>query len=298
MLNIARILFPTDFSECAEHAYDHARHLARRYDAELHVLNVVALHHEDRNNPMDFLEGEQDVESLYQEEGVRHVYAQTRGIAEAPGIVEYADEHAIDLVVMGTHGRQGLGRLILGSVAEEVIRLASCPVLVVGTGRDSDLRPEMKHVLVTVDFSEFDAVAIAYARELASVYGAQLDVLHVVEEVELPGVYGVEATPMSVPAVRRRVRDELNRFMEKEGADVPYAVHVLEGRPARDISEYAAKLGADLLVIATHGRTGLRRLVMGSVAESAIRTAPCPVLALRVTGRPLFKERATSAAAE
>lgn len=132
------ILFPTDGSDGADTALEHAVDHARRYDATLHLLYVV-----EENVPMSNVGAAELVEAL-REEGTR-IVADARTRAEASGvdavretvetgspyrtILEYADDHAVDLIVMGTHGRRGIDRYLLGSVAERVVRTADCPVL-------------------------------------------------------------------------------------------------------------------------------------------------------------------------
>ena len=146
MLRISNILFPTDFSKCADQALIHALHLAKMSGAVLHKLHAIVLHDENPHNPAHHVGNvtlvHQNLKDLanakmvsamvpYKDAGIRIKMVQERGIAPAEVTLEYARDHDIDLIVMGTHGRRGLGHLFLGSVAEEVVRLADCPVLTV-----------------------------------------------------------------------------------------------------------------------------------------------------------------------
>ena len=294
MLTIRTILFPTDFSDCAEHAFAQAAALAARYDAAVHVLNVIVPHHEDPDNPMNYLQDldlsltTQEVTEAHQHDAVRLIHNQHIGLSPAAGILEYAARHAVDLIVMGTHGRRGGGRLLMGSVAEETVRLSSCPVLTVGAADDDEKRP-IRRVLAPVDFSESSQAVLTHAKELASAYEAHLDVLHVLTEVSMPGVYGIDTIQVATPAVQQRVREGLVAAVEESpGADVPYDVHLMVGFPARDIVDFAEGYQTDLIVLATHGYTGLKRLMMGSVAENIVRLAPCPVLTIKSFGHSLL----------
>ncbi|MFB6110320.1 MAG: universal stress protein [Halodesulfurarchaeum sp.] len=134
-----RILFPTDGSDVARRARDHAIELAKRYDATLHALHVVSLdevdevpEHADRDLVEELRdEGEDVVQTAIEAAQDRGVSAVEEGLIlgrPTETILEYADEHAVDLIVMGTHGRTGLSHYLMGSVAEKVVRHASCPV--------------------------------------------------------------------------------------------------------------------------------------------------------------------------
>jgi len=146
MNRIERILFPTDFSPCANEALDYALFLTRRYAATLHMLHAVVLHDDDPHNPAahfaDIDEIEQRLRDLARIEmkvsireradgRERIVMDQRRGISAAEVVLDYAREEEIDLIVIGTHGRRGPGKLPLGSVAEAVVRRAPCPVLTI-----------------------------------------------------------------------------------------------------------------------------------------------------------------------
>ena len=299
MLTIRKLLFPTDFSECAEHAFNLAADLASRYDAELHVLNIAVPRADDPDNPMNYLDPA-EIEAMdqspeaapHQHDAVQLVHAQEVNFSEADGILDYAKAQDVDLIVMGTHGRRGFGRLVLGSVAEEVVRLAPCPVLTIGVADEHEKRT-IQRVLVPVDFSASSRVALVHAKELATAFDAHLDVLHIITEMALPGVYGIETVAVATPEVQDRVCEALKREVEEvPGARVPYDVHVHLGFPARDIVDFVAEHETDLLVLTTHGRTGLKRLLLGSVAENVVRHAACPVLTLKSFGSSLVAEEA------
>ncbi len=306
-LNIDTILFPTDFSDVAEGAFAHAAHLALQYNATIHVFNVVAPDADDASNPMDFLpmtpaEGDLseetvqhvEVQTVTQERGtVPVIYAQTDSTSPGDAIIKHTTEHDVDLVVMGTHGRRGMERLLSGSVSEEVVRRAPCPVFTVLAQEDDDLSgPQIDRVLAPVDLSDQSKPVLHHAVALADSYAAPLDLLHVVEEASYPNVYGLDAiNNSSLPSVQDRAREAL----ETLAADIdlrtdPVNVHVLAGNPARDIVEFADDNAADLVVMATHGRTGLERFLIGSVAEKVVRRAPCPVFTLKSFGKSLLPE--------
>lgn len=298
MLRIRKLLFPTDFSEAAEAAALHALHLARRYGAVLHVLHV-ATPHEDA---AERVHGFQRTACRSGLAGApRVIKAQLRSRSAPAGILDYAVDQGVDLVVMGTRGRSGLRRLVIGSVAEAVVRQAPCPVYTVhcrGGGRAEDAKdeaaaPSVQRILAPVDFSASSRQALAYARELADAYGARVDVLHITAQADLKTgqVAGVKPTG---PSRRERERQRLRAWAEE--MDLAARVHVQYSYPQGGILDFASRRGTDLIVIATHGRTGLKRLVMGSVAEQVVRRAPCPVFTVKSFGLSLLEESEERAA--
>jgi len=297
MLNVQRVLFPTDLTECSNHAYTHALHLAAHFEAEIHILNVnVPYDKESHDQLLDVCLD--DEESIWaepylsegEERSVSVKSCQVRVVSAAMGILNYAGEHDIDTIVMGTHGRHGLDRLFIGSVAEEVVRSALCPVLTVRCPDHDVGSLDINRILVPIDYSESALTTMAYANELAVSYGAGLELIHVIQEAVFPTTYGVEPVAIAVPEVIARSKKALLDLRESRiNADIPVNVHVLIGNPAGDIVDFATELEVDLVVIATHGMTGIKRLLIGSVTEKVVRMAHCPVFTVKSFGKSLIK---------
>jgi nucleotide-binding universal stress UspA family protein len=149
--------------------------------------------------------------------------------------------------------------------------------------------PEIDRVLAPVDLSDQSELVLNHAAALAESYAAPLDLLHVVEEAAYPNVYGLDPLTPSLPNVQDRAREALETLASNVDLRTdPVNVHVLAGNAARDIVEFAKDNEADLIVMATHGRTGLDRFLIGSVAEKVVRRAPCPVFTLKSFGKSLL----------
>lgn len=306
MARIEKILFPTDFSRSAEQAFTHAVFLAEQYGAELDLLHAVVLHSDDPYRPSHhFPSSEEILQRMYEisgsslaelaeehEEGPVEIRELTRrGFDAAEVILEVIDEVEADLVVMGTHGRRGPRRLILGSVAEKVVRLAPCPVMTLRERDEPRGIEAFERLLVPVDFSEHSRRLVVTARDLAATYGARLELLHVVQEHAYPYFYGpISTQPLDdhLSELTEKAGEAMDRLMaDTDGPDVEYGKHILPGQPATEIVRFAEKEAIDLLVIATHGLTGLERILVGSTAEQVVRTASCPVFTVKSFGRDL-----------
>ena len=296
MVHVDRILFPTDGSACADRARRHAQHLADHFDAALHVIQVeirpvdrdAVLGVEAATVQADRHAGGAGEGPLpaarYRERAVVHPTA-------AGGILNYVVQYDVDLVVMGTHGRRGVRRRVLGSVTEEVVRKAPCPVVTVGRGATAPEEMEGGTMVVPVDFSEHRFRGMSHARELAPVYDMDLLLLHVVEVTDLPDAYGVHGSPPDPGVLADRAEEALDveaDSLRTKGIDV--TLDVRGGHPAAEILDVADETGATFITIATHGRTGLERMLMGSVAEKVLRHAPCPVCAVPSFGRSLVED--------
>jgi nucleotide-binding universal stress UspA family protein len=211
-------------------------------------------------------------------------------VAEAICGVALATEAS--LVVMGTHGRSAIEQAIFGSTAGNVVRHAPCDVLTVRAGGpdgdvttdDEPLRPwvagdgPIRRILCGVDFSECSAQALRRAWALSERFGAELVVMHGMKMPFWP-LQG-ESTGSLVEPFTKKAYEALAEQLEEIGAG-DARLFVLEGEPGRQLLSLAAQVDADLVVMGTHGRTGLRRLAIGSVAERVVRAATIPVWCVR-----------------
>ncbi|MBO6576206.1 MAG: universal stress protein [Rhodothermales bacterium] len=299
MIRIKNILAAQDFSDCSRHALEAAIRMAAATGAKLHVVYVQLLHdepftptlakeHQDRIR--DAVRS--SVADRFKQVGdIDLEYDTLRDVSAAPALVRYAEANDIDLMVVGTHGRRGLRRLMLGSVAEEAVRTAPCPVLTVHQRDTVDvLTPGPNaEILLPLDFSSRSLEVIPTARQLAAATGARLRVMHVVEEVVHPAFYNAGAYSIYdlQPDVEERALEHLRKAYSKaHGPAVPVVFEVRVGHPAAEIVESAHENGDGMIVMATHGLTGLGHVLMGSEAERVVRTATCPVLTIRTMPLP------------
>lgn len=292
-----RILIPTDGSEGVERAIDQAIALAEMYDATLHVLRVV--------QTADLPSGinEETVVQAFEEHGRKEIDdveeralhagigALEKSVATGPPyrtILEYVEEHDIDLVVMGTHGRSGLEHFLLGSVTERVVRLSNVPVLTVRmTDEYSD--EGYNNILVPTDGSFGAEAAIDHAIDIADTYGATVHALYVVDLRLLTGdPSGGLPVDEILNEAKSRGRKAIQDVTQKvETAEVDYKEHISQGYPYRDIRTYVTEHDVDLIVMGTHGRTGIDHFLLGSVTEKVIRSVDVPVLTVHMTEPPV-----------
>jgi nucleotide-binding universal stress UspA family protein len=175
---------------------------------------------------------------------------------------------------------------MLGSVAEELVRTAPCPVLTVHTTDKTEafLTGPKTEILIPVDFSRQSLAAIPLARELASMTGARLRLLHVVEEVVHPAFYNAGAFSIYdvQPDVEERALEHLKGAYAKQfGPAVPVVFEVVSGHAAAEVVAAAEGGNTGMIVMATHGLGGMAHVFLGSVAERVVRSARCPVLTVR-----------------
>ena len=312
MLAVKKILFPTDFSECAEHAFSHAAELAALFDAEVHVFHTrirpfsyyPALKHlldeaektEDRQHVPHDRSAMKTLKAPLGDQ-VIVISAEKTGLSAYEEIINYAKEHDIDLIVMGTHGRRGPRHLFIGSTAERVVRLSECPVLTLRSDADPMTQINLNHLLVPVDFSDHSRYALKYAAELVSLWNARITLVNVIEEAILPTVYGVEPVAVFpidnlVEQSQKALNDLKLKFFSENASNVD--TQVIVGHAATSIAEFAKEVSADLIVIPTHGLTGLKRFLMGSVSEHVVRNAQCAVLTVKPFGKSLINKMANT----
>ena len=300
MPEIRRILCPIDFSDASRHALDHAVAFARWFGSRitaLHVCNPVFL----PNPPILFAESPGGV--LPTEADRQHLENRLREWlmpANAAGlqtdilleernnpagrILEHAIALSADLIVMGTHGRGGFERLMLGSVTEKVVRKANCPVLTVPPPTVATSKLPFKQLLCPVDFSEPSISALAFAFSIAQESDARLTILHVFDwpsDQEL-----LVERAFDVPEFRRQIEDQARHRLD---ALIPVDARnwcvpepkLRYGKPYREILAVAETEPIDLVVMGVHGRNALDVMLFGSTTNHVVRRASCPVLTLR-----------------
>lgn len=288
MKSFQHILVATDFSDPAARALEIACRLAKELDARLTLLHVAwppgaAIGAYVQGGLTTEADARREAESLLaiavdraQHVGVRAEPVLTGG-EPWERILAVSKEKAADLVVMGTHARKGFSRLVLGSVAEKVVRLSPVPVLT--TSSSSHPTAEFippREIVVATDFSQPAKLALDHAIELARRVGGRITVLHA---FMLPQVdYGMLPYYPSdeVEAAAQKALDEEVGRAKTEYANV---VGVVEfGDPAEHVFQLVAKNKADMVVIGTHGKKWISRVLLGTVADRVLRGCPVPVL--------------------
>lgn len=280
-----RILFPTDGSEGAQAVFDHVLEFAENHGATLHILNVADTTHESvtriGRDVVDVLEreGEEIVEAAAERATDREISTVTAvhqgRVPET--ITAYADEHGIDLIAMPTHGRTGLERVLLGSVTERVIRQAPVPVFTLRPDEEPSQYP-YRNVLVPTDGSECATAALDSAVDIVKASGATLHVLSVVDVTSLGVDVRSEFQTTALEEKANQVVEEGTEAAERASVDSIVDNVVFGDSIYRAIDSYIEEHDVDLVVMGTHGRTGINRYLLGSVTEKTVRRAAVPVL--------------------
>lgn len=285
------ILVPTDGSDHSVRAAEHASQLAEAFDATVHVVHVVDVEtlagpfsaggvdesyvEQLKADGQDALDA---VETALPTDDVET--AQIEG-SPAAAILQYADEHAVGAIAMGTHGRTGIERYVLGSVTEEVIRSVGMPVLTARATAASRVADGYESVLVPTDGSEYAAEAYEPGIAMARTFGARLHAVNVVDVTDIapsPDAEPAGSVLDSFETAGETATGEIATAASEAGLEAVTAVR--EGTPARSLLEYVADQGIDLIVMGTAGRTGPSRYLLGSTTERIIRHADVPVVAV------------------
>ncbi|WP_256290278.1 universal stress protein [Halobellus inordinatus] len=278
------ILIPTDGSDCAQAALGYATDLATRYEANVHALCVADSRTLDTGPQSDEVRNELAAvaERTCAELSQSGISTQQAVKTDIPhkAILRYATEQEIDLIVMGTHGRTGVERYLLGSVTEKVVRLSDVPVLTVKTEDDGNVTYPYTDILVPTDGSEGAEAAIGPAVSVASRYDARIHAYSVIDTVAI----GVDVRSGAIlEALEESAQSAVDTIEEQATqASVSAVETAIEyGSPYRGIRSYVEEHDIDLVVMGTHGRSGLERYLLGSVAEKTVRTSPVPVMTVR-----------------
>lgn len=280
-----RILLPVGGSEHAAEIVHHAAELAQWIDATIEVLFVADTTQDSvtvvDGTVVDALEQEgetivADVAETLETLGVEHGTDVVQG-NPAPTIVDYAERYDYDLIVLPTHGRTGISRYLLGSVTEKVVRLSDVPVLTARMQPDEQLTFPYETILIPTDGSPASTAASRHGLALAATLDATVHVLSVVDDTSLgPDVRSaLSADELERPATEA-VKDVV---MEADEYDLAHVqTYVEHGPPAEVIREHIETSEINAVVMGSSGRRGVDRILLGSVAEKTVRSAPVPVI--------------------
>jgi nucleotide-binding universal stress UspA family protein len=279
------VLLPFDGSDGAAETLHHAAEIAHWADATVRVLYVADTNRDSvtvvEGRTVDVLEREgrdivEEAAKTLETLGVSYRTDVLQG-NPAPTIVEYAEKYDQDLIVMPTHGREGLSRYLAGSVSEKVVRLSSVPVLSVRMQPDETLTFPYEGVLVPTDGSDAATHAADHLLEFAAALDATVHVLSVVDDSALgPDVRSTRAGEESEQAATEAV-DTVVSAAETHGV-TDVVRHVEHGRPAEAILDCIETNDVHAVGMGTTGRRGTDRILLGSVAEKTVRSAPVPVM--------------------
>jgi nucleotide-binding universal stress UspA family protein len=286
-LSLKHILYATDFSPAAEAALPYVKELSKQYGATVHAVHVRSPFYpivgpEGLPQIMEAAKEQAKLDAQQMNEmlaGVPHEVTVIQADVW-PTVIDMVRQQNIDMIVIGTRGRSGMARAILGSVAEEVFRQASCPVLTVGphisgnTGR----RLGMKQILFATDFSPESLSGLPYAISLAQEHEARLTILHVIGEPEVGElVHAEDYVESKLRELRELVPSDAKPWCEPNA-------RVEKGPAAEKILEVAKAEGADLIVLGIRGaagHVGATTHLSRSTAHQIVTQAECPVLTIR-----------------
>jgi nucleotide-binding universal stress UspA family protein len=289
----SRIVVPTDFSDTANTAVTLAAELADYYACDLDLVNVVdATVYAYAGYPFaslskELMSGAEEALNkvkLKLSKGKLNRYLLSGSPARE--IAEHARRHKADLIVVGTHGHGAVARFFLGSVADRVLHEADCPVIVTKKPKGEIKHPKRKakpftRILFPSDFSDTSRLALDRAIALTEDMDAELFVLHVVDD-SLITTHVEEERNIILKELRKHALEELRKQLPEELLEnFETIAAVKRGEPGKQIAAYAETNHCDLIVMGTHGRSGIERALIGSVADKVVRRANCAVHLVR-----------------
>ena len=296
MTPIRQILCPVDLSDCSRRALEHAAALARAGQGNLTVLHVYSMlaaadvvptldDVSVREVDPDLLTRDLEAFVLPVAAGLSLGLRLRRADDVRRAIVDEADTVGADLLVIGSHGRSGFERLLLGSTAERVVRKSTCPVLVVPPQSAPPYDGRFRQIVCGIDFSAASLQAFRHAIQTVAANGADVTLVHAIEmppelhDRQIVAAYDVEAIRA---AAELGTRSRLEAIIAgNDSAHVRVKATVVEGRAHLEVLKIASARNADLVVLGTHGRSAIDRYVFGSNTDGVLRGAPCPVLTVR-----------------
>jgi nucleotide-binding universal stress UspA family protein len=291
-MQINQILVPTDFSENAEHALSYAVEMAKRCSAKIHLLHTpviptyLLMDLSYSPGPEAVTRILNDSQTALDEQarviadaGVEHFTVIREGTVHAV-IRDYAKEHGVDLVVLGTHGRTGVSKLMYGSVTERVIKTVHTPIIVIPP--EGGVMPDS--IVIAFDFSGPSKRAAQVARAIHGVFHGPLHIVH--SYLDVWGEYTDRGAVVGEAAEKRRqalhlglgemLRTEAKELFSIDAQTIQ--TRLVTGDPAEGILRVAEDVGATLICAGTTGKSGIERLLIGSVARRLLHDSKVPLL--------------------
>jgi nucleotide-binding universal stress UspA family protein len=302
-----KILVPLDGSEMAEKVLVYAKELAARLDLDVTLLyvcskeeyQVLPMHRAYVDRVADLLKTQTEAVRLsigdQQQSKAGQIMSRVTVGYPAEQILRYVDENEVDLILMATHGRSGIMRWVLGSVADKVLRASTVPVFLIRAGIPDDVAYDKwpkTTMLVPLDGSKLAESVLPHVEVLAKQRGldsVEVSLLRVAEPPAIPADYPADM-PLSweehleqETAKRKTEGEHYLAGVEKQLKDAGLNVRaeVLVGNPVEEIIGHCSKNRSSIVVMATHGRSGLSRWAYGSVAEKTLLGTSCPILIVR-----------------
>jgi len=297
MTEFKKILCPTDFSEYSEYAMQYAAAFAQISGASIDCVHVVDMglggegvyaSSADVQRSLDAVraKAEKELEHYVRKEHFLglEIAPHLRTGHTATEIAAVGDEIGADLIIVATHGRSGLDRLVFGSVCDKLLRHSNVPVLAIkhpeheALGEDGSL--SIDRILCPMDFSEFSHSTLPLAQELAKKFGASITLAHVVDvRFDYPE-WTAQAAMNTSESLAKGAQEDLDRIAS-EMVGIETDTFVATGAPHRELADKIEADNIDLVILPTHGRKGLAHALLGSVTERIVRTSKCPVLTIR-----------------
>ena len=291
-IGIRTVLVPTDFSRASMQAVKWARFMAQGAGENIHLVHAHDLEYPlvlpisppiviSEADTQDRLRRELTAVAIKYGIAERGAHCHIRTGRAFNEICKVADEIHADLIVTSTHGHTGWERVFLGSTAERVVRHAACPVLVVRRSKAAAARePRLKKIVVPVDFSDCSREVLMFAVKLAHDFDAKLLILHGMYDSHFKtNAYATDAEITLRKYLKRDAEKQMRRLVrETDLGGVAFKTAIKFGFPEEEICDYAEKESADMILMSSHGRTGLRHLFIGSTAEHIVRHAKGSVL--------------------
>ncbi len=280
------IVVPLDGSQYGEQAIPAARDLCTTFDARLTLLSALKEKYRDTSLNQDRQKYLDQMTRQLMDEGLQTEYTLRFGLVE-DRINDLVREQGVDMVVMSSHGRSGLKRWLMGGVATGVMQVVNCPVLIIHPRADEGApEPLFRKLLITLDGSEYSERVLPYVKS-SSEFNSKVILLRIPEVPEAE-MYG--AVLEEIQALREEAEAEAQDYLECVAAElgnegIETSVIVRGSRPAQTIISVAGEEQVDVIMMATHGRGGLQRLFVGSVADRVVHHTDHPVFLVPIQER-------------